>query len=46
MGFTEPLEATSIHSTIVQLTYFVFEYLRDTLEDTYSHTLKEHLHKD
>ena len=35
-AFSEPLEATSIHSTIVQLTYFVFEYLRDTLEDTYS----------
>jgi hypothetical protein len=35
-SFTEPLEATSIHATIVQLTYFVFEYLRDTLDDTYS----------
>jgi tryptophan halogenase len=35
-AFSEPLEATSIHSTIVQLTYFVFEYLRDTLDDTYS----------
>jgi hypothetical protein len=35
-AFSEPLEATSIHSTIVQLTYFVFEYLRDTLFDTYS----------
>jgi tryptophan halogenase len=35
-AFAEPLEATSIHSTIVQLTYFVFEYLRNTLDDTYS----------
>jgi hypothetical protein len=35
-SFSEPLEATSIHATIVQLTYFVFEYLRDTLNDTYS----------
>jgi tryptophan halogenase len=35
-SFSEPLEATSIHATIVQLTYFVFEYLRDTLADTYS----------
>ena len=35
-AFAEPLEATSIHSTIVQLTYFVFEYLRDTFEETYS----------
>ena len=35
-AFAEPLEATSIHATIVQLTYFVFEYLRDNLEDTYS----------
>ena len=35
-AFAEPLEATSIHSTIVQLTYLVFEYLRDNIEDTYS----------
>lgn len=35
-AFAEPLEATSIHSTIVQLTYLVFEYLRDDMKDTYS----------
>lgn len=33
-AFAEPLEATSIHSTIVQLHRFVFEYLKDTKEDT------------
>lgn len=33
-AFAEPLEATSIHSTIVQLNTFVFQYLRDTREDT------------
>jgi tryptophan halogenase len=33
-AFAEPLEATSIHSTIVQLNAFVFQYLRDTREDT------------
>lgn len=33
-AFAEPLEATSIHSTIVQLTKFTFEHLKDTLEDT------------
>jgi tryptophan halogenase len=33
-AFAEPLEATSIHSTIVQLQYFIFEYLRDTQEST------------
>jgi tryptophan halogenase len=35
-AFAEPLEATSIHSTIVQLTYLTFEYLRDTFDETYS----------
>lgn len=33
-AFTEPLEATSIHSTIVQLQTFIFDYLRDTIDDT------------
>jgi tryptophan halogenase len=33
-AFAEPLEATSIHSTILQLNAFVFQYLRDTKEDT------------
>jgi len=29
-AFAEPLEATSIHSTIVQLTAFIYDYLRET----------------
>lgn len=33
-AFAEPLEATSIHSTIVQLNSFIFDYLRDTKEQT------------
>jgi tryptophan halogenase len=33
-AFAEPLEATSIHSTIVQLTKFTFEHLKTSLEDT------------
>lgn len=33
-AFAEPLEATSIHSTIVQLQSFIFEYLRDTQQET------------
>jgi tryptophan halogenase len=33
-AFAEPLEATSIHSTIVQLTKFVFEYLKPTSDLT------------
>lgn len=33
-AFAEPLEATSIHSTILQLNSFVFQYLRDTKDDT------------
>ncbi len=33
-AFIEPLEATSIHSTIVQIRNFVFEYLRPTVEET------------
>lgn len=33
-AFTEPLEATSVHSIIVQLLHLVFEFLRPTVEDT------------
>jgi tryptophan halogenase len=33
-AFAEPLEATSIHSTIVQLTKFTFEHLKPLLDDT------------
>lgn len=33
-AFAEPLEATSIHSTIMQLKVFIWDYLRDTIEDT------------
>ena len=33
-AFLEPLEATSIHSSIVQARMFAFEYLKNTLEDT------------
>ncbi len=33
-SFAEPLEATSIHSTIQQLTHFSFEFLKPTIEDT------------
>jgi flavin-dependent dehydrogenase len=36
-AFAEPLEATSIHSTIVQLYTFVYEFLKPTIE----HTLNE-----
>jgi tryptophan halogenase len=33
-AFAEPLEATSIHTTIAQLMTFVFEFLKSDLEDT------------
>ena len=33
-AFLEPLEATAIHSSIVQARMFVFEYLKPTLEET------------
>ena len=33
-AFLEPLEATSIHSTIVQSQIFVFEFIKPTLEET------------
>ncbi len=36
-SFAEPLEATSIHSTIQQLKHFTFEFLKETKEDTLNH---------
>lgn len=33
-NFLEPLEATSIHNTLVQATGFVFEFLKPSLEET------------
>lgn len=33
-AFSEPLEATSIHATIIQLLAFAFEYLKDTKNET------------
>jgi tryptophan halogenase len=33
-AFAEPLEATSIHSTILQLNSFIFDYLKDSKEQT------------
>lgn len=33
-AFAEPLEATSIHTTLVQILVFVYEYLQPTLENT------------
>jgi len=33
-AFAEPLEATSVHTTITQLIQFNFEFLKDTLEET------------
>ena len=33
-AFLEPLEATAIHSAIVQAKTFIFEYLKPTVEDT------------
>jgi hypothetical protein len=35
-SFAEPLEATSIHTTIVQLINFCFEFMSDTWEKTYT----------
>jgi tryptophan halogenase len=35
-SFLEPLEATSIHSTIIQLNTFVFDCLKETLDRTMS----------
>lgn len=33
-AFLEPLEATSIHGTIMQLKYFIFNYLKSDIEAT------------
>jgi hypothetical protein len=35
-SFAEPLEATSIHTTIVQLVTFCFEFMSKTWEETYN----------
>lgn len=44
-AFLEPLEATSIHSSIVQARMFVFEYLKPTLEQTLN-TGSVNIHND
>lgn len=36
-AFAEPLEATSIHTTIIQIYKFVFSYLKETKEETLGH---------
>ena len=36
-AFLEPLEATSIHTTLMQLWYFIKEFSRPTLDETYSY---------
>lgn len=33
-AFAEPLEATSIHSTIVMLYWFTFDFLKENMQDT------------
>jgi hypothetical protein len=33
-AFAEPLEATSIHSTIIQLKCFIFDFLKETTDET------------
>lgn len=33
-AFVEPLEATSIHSTVVMIKNFTFDYLQNTIEET------------
>lgn len=33
-AFAEPLEATSIHSTIIQLNSFIFDFLKETKKET------------
>jgi tryptophan halogenase len=33
-AFLEPLEATSIHTSILQIKAFVYDYLKSTIEDT------------
>jgi tryptophan halogenase len=41
-AFTEPLEATSVHSIIIQMLNFVFEYLKPTLEETINPACVKH----
>jgi len=36
-AFAEPLEATSIHTTVTQLLSFNFEFLKNTVEETCNH---------
>lgn len=51
-SFLEPMEATSIHGTVLQLNSFIFNYLRDTSEETcndgsmYSYNRNMHLFYD
>jgi len=40
-AFAEPLEATSIHTTLIQLLTFTFEHLTPTWETTYSKQSQE-----
>lgn len=44
-AFLEPLEATSIHATLIQLWYFVNEFARDTYDNTYSETAEKFYNK-
>lgn len=40
-SFLEPLEATSIHSTIIQLNMFIFDCLKETLDRTMSPSVQK-----
>jgi hypothetical protein len=40
-AFLEPLEATSIHTTLIQLWWFVKEFSKPTFDDTYSETAEK-----
>lgn len=44
-AFLEPLEATSIHSSILQAQIFVNEFLKSTLEDTLNESSRNHHNK-
>jgi tryptophan halogenase len=44
-AFTEPLEATSIHTTLLQLWYFVNEFAKSTFAETYSETAERMYNK-
>jgi flavin-dependent dehydrogenase len=45
-AFSEPLEATSIHTTIVQILNFVMEHLQETKEQTCNPYRIEHYNKE